>query len=66
MSDKTIWRLPVVMARTGLGRSSIYDKIGNGEFPESIHLGPRAVGWISKEVLDWIQDRIDESREDGW
>ena len=66
MTEKTIWRLPVVMARTGLGRSSIYDKIGKGEFPEPIHLGPRAVGWISEEVLDWIQDRIDDSRKDDW
>ena len=64
MTAKTIWRLPVVMAHTGLGRSSIYDKISKGEFPEPIHLGPRAVGWLSDEVFDWIQARIDASRSD--
>jgi len=66
MSDKTIWRLPVVMARTGLGRSSIYDKIGKDEFPPPINLGPRAVGWIAEEVEEWIQDRINDSRENDW
>ena len=64
MNAKTIWRLPVVMARTGLGRSSIYDKIGKGGFPEPINLGPRAVGWIADEVEGWITARIDESRSE--
>lgn len=63
MTNKTIWRLPVVMARTGLGRSSIYQKIADGEFPEPINLGPRAVGWIADEVETWIQSRIDASRQ---
>ncbi len=65
MSAKCIWRLPEVMARTGLGRSSIYDKVSKGEFPPPINLGPRAVGWIAEEIIDWIQTRIDESRRDN-
>ena len=62
MSDITIWRLPEVMAHTGLSRSNIYDKVSNGEFPPPINLGLRAVGWIADEVVQWIRDRIDESR----
>lgn len=50
------------MARTGLSRSTIYDKMSKGEFPLSINLGLRAVGWIAEEIMDWIQARIDESR----
>ena len=64
MTNNTIWRLPVVMGRTGLGRSSIYQKIAHGEFPEQINLGPRAVGWIAEEVEQWILDRIEASRAD--
>ena len=64
MTRNTIWRLPVVMAHTGLPRSSIYNKISQGEFPEPIKLGPRAVGWISEEVERFIQDLIDASRLD--
>jgi len=62
MTDKTIWRLPEVMARTGLSRSAIYAKIGKDEFPPRISLGPRAVGWLADEVEAWIQSRIDASR----
>ena len=59
---QTIWRLPVVMAHTGLSRSTIYHKISNDEFPDSINLGLRSVGWIAEEVEQWIQSRIDASR----
>jgi len=34
------------------------------EFPQSINLGIRSVGWIAEEVQQFIQDRIDDSRKD--
>ena len=64
MSSKTLLRLHTVMARTGLPRSSIYHKMGLDEFPQSINLGLRSVGWIADEVEEWIQNRIDDSRKD--
>ncbi len=66
MSAKSIWRLPEVIVRTGLPRSTIYHKMSLDEFPQSINLGIRSVGWIADEVEEWIQDRIDDSREDDW
>ena len=57
-----ILRLQTVMARTGLSRSSIYAKMNKGEFPRSIKLGPRAVGWVGAEIDAHIQDCIDASR----
>lgn len=65
MTDRTILRLRVVMHRSGLARSTLYDKMSKGEFPKPISLGPRAVGWIADEVEQWIQDRIEESRPEG-
>lgn len=62
MPNRTIYRLPEVMARTGLSRSSIYEQIRKGKFPSQINLGPRAVGWIESEIVNWIEARIDESR----
>ena len=50
-----IVRLPDVMARTGLSRSTIYVRVGKGSFPKSVHLGARAVGWIEAEVDEWIR-----------
>ena len=57
-----IWRRKKVEAETGLGRSTIYAMIKQGTFPPPIHLGPRSVGWIGDEVLDWISARIEKSR----
>ena len=55
-------RLPEVLARTGLSRSTIYVQLEQGRFPRPVSLGRRAVGWIEAEVDDWIRERIDESR----
>ena len=62
MAYRTIWRLPEVMARTGLSRSTIYALIRQDKFPSQINLGPRAVGWVANEIVDWIEARIIESR----
>ena len=61
----TILRLPAVKARTGLSRSTIYLRIAEGDFPKSISLGGRAVGWIESEIQAWVQQQIDVSRQSG-
>jgi len=61
----TILRLPKVKERTGLSRSSIYLKISQGLFPKPVSLGARAVGWISTEVDEWLQQQIESSRQAG-
>ncbi|MBL4572627.1 MAG: AlpA family transcriptional regulator [Gammaproteobacteria bacterium] len=58
----TILRLPEVKARTGLSRSTIYARISEGRFPESISLGDRAVGWLDHEIQEWLDSRIRDSR----
>ena len=63
MVSKTIWRLPEVMAHTGLSSSTIYHKISQNEFPHSINLGIRSVGWIADEIIEWINEQIRKSRE---
>jgi len=55
-------RRPEVEKRTGLSRSSIYEKIRNKEFPAPVSLGASAVAWVESSVSDWIQARIDASR----
>jgi prophage regulatory protein len=64
MSDiTTLLRLPDVLARTGLSRSSVYDKAAAGEFPQPIKIGERASAWIAAEVDAWIEERIRASRD---
>ena len=55
-------RLPEVLTRTGLSRSTIYVRLDQGRFPRPVSLGTRAVGWIEAEVDEWIRQRIAESR----
>jgi prophage regulatory protein len=49
-----------VEARTGLSRSSIYDRIAAGEFPKPVPLGGRSVGWLEAEITEWQKARIAE------
>jgi prophage regulatory protein len=62
MKPLKILRLDSVMERTGLSRSSIYQKISEKKFPPQISLAANSVGWIESEVEAWIADRISESR----
>ena len=43
-------RLPEVVFRTGLSRSTIKVRLAEGRFPRPVLLGGRAVGWIEAEV----------------
>jgi len=60
-----VLRLPTVKARAGISRSAIYQKMANGEFPKSISLGPRAVGWLESSIDQWIQSRVELSSKEG-
>ena len=55
-----ILKLPAVMAKTGLCRSVIYERMELGTFPKSLHLGARSVGWLESELDEWIKSLIDE------
>ncbi len=57
-----ILRLPAVKASTGLSRSTIYQRVSEGTFPRPVSLGGRAVGWLENEIQDWLQQRIEASR----
>lgn len=57
-----IIRLPDVMARTGLSRSSVFLKVKKGEMPPPIKLGVRATGWVAEEIDTWIKQRVEASR----
>lgn len=52
---KTILRLPGVKAKTGLSRSTIYDKVQKKQFPTPVKLGMRAVGWLESEIDEWLR-----------
>jgi len=59
----TILRLPAVKARTGLSRSTIYQRVTERTFPPPVNLGARAVGWLETEVDSWLAAQVARSRE---
>jgi prophage regulatory protein len=63
-SGDRILRLPRILELTGLSRSSIYARIGDGTFPPSVALGPRSVGWLQSDVWSWIDERVAASRNE--
>ena len=60
-----ILKLKEVLTRTGLGKTTLYMLISNGDFPQQIPLGLRAVGWLESEIDAWILEKI-ESRNKGF
>jgi len=54
-------RLPATIAKTGLGRDSIYRGAREGWFPKPVKLSERASGWFEDEPDDTPE--IDEAAE---
>jgi prophage regulatory protein len=52
-----ILRRPAVESMTGLSRSTIYDWMKRGEFPQPVALGARLVGWKESEIQAWLEAR---------
>lgn len=59
-SPERLLRLPDVVARVGLQKSSIYEMLGRNPpaFPRPLKLSRRAVCWPASAIDAWIQERI--------
>lgn len=55
--DEELWSLKVVMAKTGLSRSTLYAYIAVGAFSMQRRLGKRRIAWFASEVRNWIASR---------
>lgn len=62
MTDQLI-RLKKVEEKTALKKSMVYELMARGEFPKPIKIGDRAVAWIEREVNQWVESKIPESRQ---
>ena len=52
--ELSILRLPDVMKRTGLSRSTIYGAVQAQAFPRQVRLTARCVGWLERDVNAWL------------
>jgi len=55
-SPPRLLRLPEVMARVGLKRSAIYQRMSEGTFPKSRSLGRKCAVWVEAEIDAWIRN----------
>lgn len=46
-------RLPAVIRRTGLSRSTIYRLMSEKQFPRPVKLSERAIGWRGSDIDLW-------------
>jgi prophage regulatory protein len=51
-------RLPAVRQMTGRGRSTIYRLMAAQQFPSSVQLSSRAVGWRLSDLEQWSRGRM--------
>ena len=59
-----ILRLPAVLARNGISRSSQYAQISAGLFIKPVRLGARAVGYPENEVHALLNARVAGKSDD--
>lgn len=63
-SDRII-RLKTVLARTGLSRTTLYRKMGEGTFPRQVKISVHGAGWRESAVNRWIADPVSYREESG-
>jgi prophage regulatory protein len=59
-SPERLIKLPEVLARVALSKSSVYEMLGRTPpaFPRPLKLSRRAVCWPSSAIDAWITERI--------
>ncbi|MGL5040136.1 MAG: helix-turn-helix transcriptional regulator [Aeromonas sp.] len=51
-------RMKEVCAKVGLAKSTLWELVARGQFPQKVHLGERTVAFIESEVDAWMAERI--------
>jgi len=59
-----ILRIKTVLERTGLSRSTMYRKMQNGTFPQSVRISTRCAGWRESAVNAWLRKPMFYNVED--
>lgn len=55
-NTERIIRLKTVLARTGLSRTTLYRKMGDGTFPRRVKISIHGAGWHESAINRWIAD----------
>ena len=63
-NSESFIRLSEVQRRTGYSKAWIYRLMGQKRFPTSVKIGTRSIAFIESEIDEWINARIEESRQE--
>lgn len=58
-----ILRLSDVIQKTGLSRTTIYQRLRDRDFPRPVELGPRAIGFVEAEIECFLRNLIRQRDE---
>lgn len=50
---------------TGMCRSSIYNRLREGDFVEPVQVGPRSIRYFEPEIREWVASRVRKQRAKG-
>jgi len=59
-------RLPEVLNRIPVSRSTWWAGIKSGRFPKPIRLGPRAIAWLESDIEDLIRALVEQGKTLGF
>ncbi|EOL9020964.1 helix-turn-helix transcriptional regulator [Cronobacter dublinensis] len=62
IAGKRLIRVPEVLRRVGFSRTTMYELIKEGRFPDKVIIGARAVAFVESEIDAWIDNAISNSR----
>lgn len=62
IAGKRLIRVPEVLRRVGFSRTTMYELIKEGRFPDKVIIGARAVAFVESEIDAWIENNIFDSR----
>jgi len=55
--EEALWRMPALIERTGLSKTTIEDMVARDLFPAPRQIGARAIAWLASEVIEWMRSR---------
>jgi prophage regulatory protein len=53
-----VLRINEVISKTGLSRSTVYELMKAGTFPQSVKLAIRTIGWLEADIDLWIEAKF--------
>jgi len=65
MKNNTLVRIPKVMEKTGVARSTIWLWVKEKKFPSPIKLSERVTVWKLSDIEDWIEAKQQDNQLQG-